>query len=73
MHLRDHIEGEILKNADASIWIFLSQTNYSYVENKWQNVLYTVIAWVLAEAMAVDNRWLWVISMAMGSGNGYGK
>ena len=47
--------------------------NYSYVENKWQNVLYTVIAWVLAEAMAVDNRWLWVISMAMGSGNGYGQ
>ena len=69
---RNHLEGDIQKNGDATISIFLSQITYD-AKVKLKHILDIMIVIVLARAMAVDNYWLWDIAMAMGNINGYGK
>ena len=69
---RNHLEGDIQKNGDAPICIFLSQRTCD-AKGKLLHILDIMSAIVLAQAMAVDNRWLWDIAMAMCNINGYGK
>ena len=69
---RNHLEGDIQKNGDAPICIFLSQRTYD-AKGKLKHILDIMIAKVLAQAKAVDNCWLRDIAMAMGNINGYGK